>query len=122
MVLHSDSARAYKECKFPGVVKDHVVHKKRRVVGANGKARWLKPVYSTTVKHKLDGRVEKRRSGTQVIDRAWGFMKALIHKNQTTRPGSRGFGLEVRSAQWQYWTRGQDAWCATGDMIKALQG
>ena len=121
--MHSDSARAYRECKFKGVARDHVVHKKRRVVDqATGKARWLKPVYVRTVQHKLDGKMVTRRAGTQVIDRAWGFLKARIYKNQHTRPGALRATMEVRAAQWHYWNRSLNPWDAIGMMLKQMQG
>ena len=122
VVLHSDSARAYRECTFKGVAKDHVVHKKRRVVSrATGKARWLKPIYVRTVRHKLDGKTVTRRAGTQIIDRAWGILKARIHKNQHMHPGTLNSALEIRAAQWHYWNRGLDPWHAIGTMIKQMQ-
>ena len=122
VVMHSDSARAYRECIIKGVARDHVVHKKRRIVDKTGKVRWLKPIYVRTVKHKLDGKVVTRRAGTQTIDRAWGFLKARIHKNQHTRPGGTHSVMEVRSAQWHYWIRGRDPWVALGTMLKDMHG
>ena len=118
IVMHTDSARAYRNCRLKNVVKDHVVHKKRRVVNSKGKATWLSPIYAKDVKHVIDGKRVARKAGTQVIDRAWRSLKSNISKNQTTRPGSRGFALEVRSAQFEYWNSKEDPWVALGVMCR----
>jgi len=120
IVLHSDSARAYRKCHFKGVVKDHVVHKKRRVVDTKGKVKWLSPIYAKDAKHVIDGKRVVRKAGTQVIDRAWRALKANMSMNQTTRPGSRAFALEVRSAQFEYWRSKDDPWTALCEMCREL--
>ncbi|CAJ1372011.1 unnamed protein product [Effrenium voratum] len=73
VVLHSDSARSYR-LKVPGVLRDAVAHKKKRVKKGNTHV-WVKPSYVKISKHKLpDGRLLKTKSGTQIIDRVWRFI------------------------------------------------
>eukprot|EP00959_Pyramimonas_sp_CCMP1952_P183195 3830111-Pyramimonas_sp.AAC.1 len=113
VVLHSDSARAYREVNIPGAVRDQVVHKKRRVYNSKKKKYiWLKPKYVKTVKHKIGGKTIWRKAGTQSIDSCWKFLKSRLKVNQELKPGTKAFAAAVRSAQYEYWTRGQDPWTA----------
>ena len=61
------------------------------------------------------------KAGTQVIDRAWQFVKNHM-KGVSAKPGSPQLAAAVRSAQWLYWNRGQDLWAKTGCMLKANRG
>ena len=56
------------------------------------------------------------KGGTQIIDRAWQYIKKHI-ASRSDEPGSLGLAARVRSAQWCYWNRGVDLWRATGDML-----
>ena len=96
VILHSDGARSYK-MRASGLVHDHVRHcKKRKKIG--GKWVWLKPIYSKVVTHKLpDGSTISVKAGTQIIDRAWRFIKTLIG-TRSDPPGSRHLAASVRSA------------------------
>ncbi|OLQ10741.1 hypothetical protein AK812_SmicGene5514 [Symbiodinium microadriaticum] len=77
VILHSDSARSYKS-KISGVLHDAVVHQKKKVK-INGKWVWKLPKYVTMKTHKLpSGRKIKTKAGTQVIDRAWRFLKVHV--------------------------------------------
>ena len=56
------------------------------------------------------------KAGTQIIDRAWRFMKDRISLNQHTRTGTLLLRNKIRSAQYQYWKRGSDLWLETGNL------
>ena len=87
VVLHSDSARSYK-MKIAGVVHDAVVHAKKRV-RRNGKYVWAKPTFVKLASHKLpDGRRIKSKAGTQIVDRAWRFIKERLQRNQHAKSAS----------------------------------
>ena len=117
VVLHSDSARSYR-MKVPGMLHDAVVHKKKRVK-RGGKWIWLKPNYVKISTHKLpDGSKLKTKAGTQIIDRAWRFIKERLRKNQNAKTSSAMLTLQVRSAQWEYWHRNDDLWVRTGEVLK----
>lgn len=116
IVLHSDSARSYK-LKLSGVVHDAVVHCKKRVK-VNGKYRWVKPKYTRVTCHKLPGGKKlKVKAGTQHIDRAWRFLKDRLPVNQSLLPGSCALRAKIRSAQYEYWHRGDDLWLGTGELV-----
>ena len=48
--------------------------------------------------------------GTEVVDRAWKFMKSRLTLNQNSKVGSTAIVSKVRSAQFEYWNRGRDMW------------
>lgn len=114
VILHTDAAKSYK-CHVPGVVHDNVVHCKKRIQ-VNGKWRWQKPTYVRIVTHKVPGqkRFIRCKAGTQVIDRAWRFLKDKVQLNQNCRVGSSALRAQLRSAQYEFWHRNQDLWVATG--------
>ena len=96
VILHSDSARSYRS-KVDGVLHDAVVHKKRRVKKGN-KWVWVKPVYVKISAHKLpDGTVIKTKGGTQIIDRAWRFIKDRLRLNQHGKASSKQLAAQIRS-------------------------
>ena len=106
--------------QVPGMVHDHVVHKKKKVKGKDGKHRWLKPRYTKVFQHALPGgRKLKVMGGTQIIDRAWKFMRKYL-QNRSFKVGSTSLRYRLRSAQWVYWMRDQDLWKKTGDMLKTM--
>lgn len=77
-ILHTDSAKSYK-AKVPGMVRDAVVHAKKKVRKGN-KTSWKAPQYVRVVSHKLpDGRILKVKAGAQHIDRAWRFLKDCLY-------------------------------------------
>ena len=107
VILHTDGARAY-TLKIPGVMHDHVVHKKKRVV-IKGKTTWVKPRYTRTFKHKLPGgKTVVVKGGTQIIDRFWGLLRQGLKNDYsnlkyiTHSPGSSLLERRVRSVQWVY--------------------
>ncbi|CAE7815218.1 unnamed protein product [Symbiodinium microadriaticum] len=114
IVLHTDSAKSYK-LKIEGVIHDRVVHAKKRVK-VDGKFRWLKPHYVKLVKHKVPNtnRTITVKSGTQIIDRAWRFLKDRIIVNQNCRAGSKALRAKLRSAQYEYWHKNDDLWLHCG--------
>ena len=117
IILHTDSAKSYK-LKLDGVLHDRVVHCKKQVK-VNGKTRWVQPHYVRIVKHKLPGTKNKTitvKSGTQVIDRCWRFLKERVRVNQHTKAGSSLLRAKLRSAQYEYWNRSKDLWLACGEL------
>ena len=117
VILHTDSAKSYK-LKLPRVLHDKVVHCKKRVK-VNGKWQWQRPHYVRIVTHKLPGtkgKTLKVKSGTQVIDRCWRFLKERVLVNQHTKAGSAFLRAKLRSAQYEYWNRNADLWVGCGDL------
>ena len=116
LIVHSDSARAYKR-KIRGCLHDSVVHKKRRVK-VGGKWTWQKPIYTKTVKHKLPGSrtTVKVKAGTQYIDGFWRIMKAFIRPWR--KSDAKMLRLLVRTAQLRYWNRGRDMYSVGAEVVK----
>ena len=116
VVLHTDAAKSYK-CKISGVVHDNVVHCKKKVL-IHGKWKWQAPNYVRIVPHKVPGKkgLLRCKAGTQVIDRAWRFLKDRVQINQASRVGSAALRAKLRSAQYEYWYRNRDMWIATGTL------
>ena len=97
---------------------DAVIHQKKRVKRA-GKWVWKKPTFVKVSSHKLpDGRTIKTKAGTQIIDRAWRFIKERLRRNQRAKAGSSLLALQIRSAQWEYWHRNEDLWACTGALLR----
>ena len=113
---HTDSARAYNS-KTRGILHASVVHKKRRVSVGGGWV-WEQPTYVKMKKVILPN--QKRltvKVGTQVVDRAWKFIKSRLTLNQNSKVGSTAIVSKVRSAQFEYWNRGRDMWERTGELL-----
>ena len=116
IILHTDSARSYK-AKVAGVLHDSVVHQKKRV-WKGGKWIWQPPTFVRIAKHTLpDGRKLAVKAGTQVVDRAWRFIKDRLKINQNMKCNSTLLQAKIRSAQFEYWQRGKDAWTSTGELF-----
>ena len=120
VILHTDAARSY-TAKIDGVLHDNVVHAKKRKV-MNGKVRWVNPTYVRVVQHKLPNtsKVVKVKAGTQIIDRAWRFIKDRLTLNQSTRAGSRLLRAQIQAAQYQYWFMRDDPWARACDLSKCF--
>ena len=116
VVLHTDAARSYK-AKIAGVIHNKVVHAKKRVK-RNGKFIWQHPKYVKVVTHKIPKSNKKIvvKSGTQIIDRCWRFLKDRVKVNQHTNAGSRQLCAKLRSAQYEYWYRNEDLWLKFGEL------
>ena len=73
--LRTDGAKSYK-AKVEGVLHDCVVRQKKRVK-VPGKYVWQNRRNVTIAKHTdpTTGKLMKVKSGTQIVDRAWRFMK-----------------------------------------------
>ena len=111
VVLHTDGAKAYRR-KIAGVCHDFVVHQKKKVNGV-----WVKPTFVKRARHTLPDKTTLWvKAGTQVIDRAWQFLRRHIH-NHNGDAGSESLARMIRSAQWAYWHRDSDLWAATGRLI-----
>eukprot|EP00439_Symbiodinium_sp_Y106_P016725 s2887_g2.t1 len=110
IIFHTDAARSY-TAKVDQVLHDNVVHAKKRKV-IDGKVTWIKPNYVKVVSHKLPGtsKTVRVKAGTQLIDRAWRYMKDRIVLNQTLGAMS--------AAQYQYWFKNEDPWTKACDLVK----
>ena len=117
VILHTDSARSYK-LKLSGVVHDSVVHCKKRMK-IRGKFQWVKPKDVKLKTHTLpNGKKLVRKAGAQHIDRAWRFLKDRMDLHQSLSPGTTALRAKIRSAQYEYWHRGDDLWLHTGVLVK----
>jgi len=111
VILHTDGAKAYRY-KLAGVCHDFVVHQKKKIKGV-----WVKPCFVKMVRHTLPDKQKLWvKGGTQIIDRAWQFLRRHIH-NHNGEAGSASLARLIRSAQWAYWHRDSDLWAATGRLI-----
>ena len=122
VILHTDGARTYK-MDIDGVEHDYAVHKEKKVT-IKGRTFWMKPKFSKVFYHNVEtiGGKSVRlwvKTGTQIIDRAWGMLRNHVGR-LNTGPNSVALNHRIRSFQWEYWNRGKDMWIATGDMIQAL--
>ena len=63
-----------------------------------------------------DWRKMRVKAGTQVIDRAWRFLKDRIHAQSNSKVGFATLKAQIRSAQYEYWHMGQDLWKLTGSV------
>ena len=110
IIFHTDSARSYK-ARLNKVVHDNVVHCKKKVK-VNGKWTWQMPKYVKVTTHTLPGtnKTVKTKAGTQIVDRAWRYIKDRLSLNQSTRPGSRLIRAQIQGAQFQYWHKNEDPW------------
>ena len=116
VILRTDSARSYRT-KIRGVLHDAVLHQKKKVL-RGGKMVWKPPTFVRLAKHQLpDGRRITVKAGTQVIDRAWRFMKERVKINQNPKTGSNLLVAKIRAAQYEYWQRGKDMWVSTGTFL-----
>ena len=101
LILHTDSARAYKE-SIPCVQHTSVVHQLKKVKG-----KWVHPKFVETVKLQLPG--GKRmvvKSGTQTIDGFWTHLKRQVMRCHCRDPNT--IDQYVRLAQFLYWSQGRD--------------
>ena len=116
VILHTDSAKSY-TAKVQGVLHDKVVHCKKKVK-VRGKWTWQKPTFVKLVKHKdpTTRKVLKVKAGTQIIDRAWRFMKERLQRNQNVKVGSARLRAKLRSTQYQYWHKDKDLWMESGNL------
>ncbi|CAK0876284.1 unnamed protein product [Prorocentrum cordatum] len=113
------TAPAHTECATPGVIRDNVVHCKKKVV-FKGKTVWVKPKYSEIKKHILPGRQHlSAKTGAQIIDRFWSHLRAHLGK-RARKVNNVSMCRRIRSAQWTHWEKGQDLWVRAGEMLRAL--
>lgn len=85
-----------------------------------GKFTWQAPVYVRIASHKCPktGKKIRVKAGTQVIDRAWRFLKDRVHVQSNSKVGSATLKAQIRSAQYEYWHMGQDLWQLTGSLFQ----
>ena len=86
-----------------GVIHDRVIHCKKRVQ-VKGTVQYQNPKYVALVKHHIPNtkKVLTVKSGTQVIDRCWRFLKDRISRNQHSKAGSKLLRANLHSAQYEY--------------------
>ena len=119
VILHSDGARSYK-LRLPGVLHDAAIHKKKKVM-VKGKMTWVNPKYSMIHKHTTpEGDAVYVKTGTQIIDRFWGFLRQHL-QNRPKTPKSTILRNRIRSAQYMYWYRTKDLWLVTGETLAYLR-
>ena len=87
-----------------------------------GQKTWKVGVDQTELRQGTEPQVAKRQDlkgkrGTQHIDRCWKFIKQRLSKGTCTRAGMRSLQAQIRSAQYEYWYRGEDMWVRTGDLL-----
>ena len=118
MILHTDAAKSYK-AKARGMLHEKVVHGKKRVK-VRGKFKWQAPAYVRLVKHTCPktGKTVVVKSGTQIVDRAWKFLKERVQINQHAKAGSANLRAQLRSAQYEYWHMGHNLWMHTGVLCR----
>jgi hypothetical protein len=116
LIIHSDSAKSYKR-KVRGCLHDAVVHKKRRAF-INGRWKWLKPVYTKLVKHRLPNtrKTIQVQAGTQYIDGFWRILRATIRA--WTKSDAAMLRRLTRVAQLRYWSRGKDFYIQAAKAVK----
>ena len=80
----------------------------------------MKPHFTKVFNLKVPGGGKLRvKSGTQIIDRFWGHVRA--HAKYAPRvPGNQVLRRKIRSAQFTYWHKNQNAWKATAKMLQNL--
>ena len=84
----------------------------------NGKWHWTKPNFVKVKVHKLPGgKTLKVKCGTQLIDRCWKFIKERLSKGTHVRAGMSSLQAQIRSAQYEYWYRGDDTWVRAGELL-----
>ena len=81
-----------------GVQHDRVVHALEKVL-VKGEFVWKPLNYIRVVTHRVLGRKGplKAKAGTQIIDRAWRFMKERISLNQHAKAGTLLVRNKIRS-------------------------
>ena len=121
VVLHTDAAKSYR-MKVAGIIHDNVVHQRKKVK-VKGVWKWQLPKYVRLVSHSIPGSKKKMtvKAGTQVIDRAWRFLKERIVLNQSCKVGTARLRAKVRSAQYEYWHRNEDLWLCTGESYTVIR-
>ena len=68
-----------------------------------GKRIWKPPIYVKLLKKALPGGKKAAvKVGTQVVDRAWRFVKDRLRVNHA-KTGSVRLQAQIRSAQYEYW-------------------
>ena len=105
--------------KVPGVLHDSVVHQKKRVK-VKGKCVWPTPILVKLTTHKLPWKKNRVKAGTQIIDRAWKFIKKRLRLNQFTKVGSSLLRAHIRSAQYEYWHRNRDLCACAGQLLLSI--
>ena len=75
---------------------------------------WQPPTFARSAKHKLpDGRKITVKAGTQVIVRAWHWLKERLQINHSTMTGSHQLASKIKAAQHECRQRSGDMWAST---------
>ena len=79
---------------------------------------WQAPTFVKLSTHKLpNGKTIRRKAGTQIVDRAWRFIKDRLHLRQAATVGSTILRTQIRGAQYEHWKRDKDMWLCIGDLL-----
>ena len=100
LVMHTDSARAYK-APIAGVHHTTVIHQLKKIEG-----RWVPPTFSTINIDTAKGYKKKFKSGAQTIDRFWTHLRRELRRRPSNRP--EVVEQHARMAQYKYWSSGCD--------------
>ena len=107
VVIHTDSARAYR-APVQGCLQTRVVHQIKKIDGV-----WTKPVFArTTLLDLPSGQRLAVKAGTQCIDGFWAHLRAHVGKNHHS---DENLVAElVRSCQFRWWCSGTDPMAKLG--------
>ena len=85
---------------------------------------WWKVCVESTYFVKLstdklpNGKTIQRKAGTQIVDRAWRFIKDRLRlSHAATTVGSTILRAQIRGAQYEYWKRTKDMWLCAGELL-----
>ena len=110
VVIHTDSARAYR-APVAGCLQTLVVHQLKKVDGV-----WQLPKWSTCKRLDLPGGGSLRvRTGTQTIDGFWSHLRKGIGHCHRSDP--KLVNQMVRETQFRYWNSGLDPVKALGQTM-----
>ena len=128
-LLHCDGARSYRFAKIPGVLTEHVRHKRPRPVYA---ARWRhklprdqklahKPWKMLAKAQRAAFDIEWVMKGTQVIDGVWRQLKTKGMPKEASA-NEQKIDEHVREFQWSHWNAEVDKWMAKGEVMALDRG
>ena len=106
IIIHTDSARAYKKV-IPGIARTAVIQQVKKIEG-----KWVQPAFVRTEMLDLpDGTRIRVKAGTQFIDGVWRIIRKDI-KDSLTHSRPELVDKLVRVSQWRYLNQDQDLYTA----------
>ncbi len=103
-----------------GILRDFVVHTKENIK-TKRKTFLIKPKFTRPLTHKMPTQPRKKlttMASTQIIDRFWRELRSSL-VDVSSKVSSCSLRCHVRSAQWVYWHRGDDASARSGRGVVA---